>query len=233
MPVTNSLSDDKAQALQAAADNLRGSFFTVEDMTKAFVRTAIVRGLYAPGHRLQQDALAEVLGVSRMPVRAALRQLEAEGLVTFHPHRGATVRELTAAEIAEIYELRIQLEGFILEVAIPKLTDQILDELSTLQDPEHDDFLLQAEHRRQFYERLCDVADRPQTKQIIMRLHASVGPYRLFHRVESEEAQHLGLLDYLRKRDVEGAKAWHRKHLTMRSTELQRVILDADPPPPR
>lgn len=217
---------DGVAELEAAAAEVRGHFLTMEDMTKAFIRTAIIRGLYAPGQRLQQDVLAEVLGVSRMPVRAALRQLESEGLVTFHPHRGAEVKELSPSEIAEIYELRIALECLVLELAIPKLSDAALADLTEARHPSESteyDPVNEAEQRNKFYGALCDVAQLPQTKRILMNLHAAVGPYKLFHRVKGSEVEHLGLLQHLRDRDIEGAKRWLRKHLTGRSQVLQEA----------
>ncbi len=65
--------------LEAVASTVRGAFSTVEEMTESFIREAILQGVLRPGDRLQQDEIAAVLGVSRMPVRASLRQLEAEG----------------------------------------------------------------------------------------------------------------------------------------------------------
>src|SRR5438132_13826238 len=83
---------------------------TVAGMTVEALRERILRGDYPEGEPLRQDALADELGVSRIPVREALRQLEAEGLVTFSPHRGAVVSSLSLEEIDELFELRAQIE---------------------------------------------------------------------------------------------------------------------------
>lgn len=223
----DSLSTAHAAELTNTAENLRGAFSTIEDMTKGFIRTAITKGLFAPGQRLQQDALAELLGVSRMPVRAALRQLEAENLITFHPHRGATVRELTADEIGEIYDLRIVLECEIIEVATPQLEEKDLEELERLKgshEADQHDILLEAEQRREFYSFLCEIAGRPWTQQLLHFLHTALGPYRLLHREGDTHNEHLELVAYLRTGDVDGAKDWLRKHLSERSYELQRLV---------
>ena len=74
-------------------------------------RAASSHGVYPEGEPLRQDAIAEELGVSRIPVREALRQLEAEGLVTFNPHRGAVVSTLSLDEIEELFELRADDRG--------------------------------------------------------------------------------------------------------------------------
>src|SRR5437868_3185775 len=91
-------------------------------MTLEALRERILRGHYPEGEPLRQDALASELGVSRIPVREALRQLEAEGLVTFAPHRGAVVSSLSIDEITELFELRAEVEGELLRRAIPKMT---------------------------------------------------------------------------------------------------------------
>ena len=73
--------------LQEVAKDIRGSFLTVEEMTESFIRQAILRGVFRPGERVPQDEIAAALGVSRMPVRASLRPLEAEGLLDIRPQR--------------------------------------------------------------------------------------------------------------------------------------------------
>src|SRR5437660_12006142 len=84
---------------------------TIASMTVEALRGRILRGDYPEGEPLRQDALADELGVSRIPVREALRQLEAEGLVTFSPHRGAVVSSLSLEEIEELFELRADIES--------------------------------------------------------------------------------------------------------------------------
>jgi len=86
------------------------------------IRQRILGGTLAEGESLRQDALAAELGISRIPVREAFRQLEAEGLVTLLPHRGAIVSSLSLDEIAEIFDLRALLEPELLAQAIPRMT---------------------------------------------------------------------------------------------------------------
>src|SRR5262245_22263850 len=78
-------------------------------------------GVLPEGQQLRQEALAADLGVSRIPVREALRQLEAEGFVAIESHRGAVVSKLSLDEIIELFELRIRLEGWLLALAIPEM----------------------------------------------------------------------------------------------------------------
>lgn len=86
------------------------------------LRQRILDGEFAAGSQLRQDALADEFGVSRIPVREALMQLEAEGLVKILPHRGAVVSELSLAEIDELFELRTLLEPRLLKASSPRLT---------------------------------------------------------------------------------------------------------------
>jgi DNA-binding GntR family transcriptional regulator len=87
------------------------------------LRTAILDGEHAAGAQLRQDALAEAFGVSRIPVREALFQLEAEGLVQMVPHKGALVTGLSKEEVDDIFDLRVMLEPRLLRDAIPRLTE--------------------------------------------------------------------------------------------------------------
>src|SRR4029079_610765 len=95
---------------------------TIASMTVEALRERILRGDYPDGEPLRQDALADELGVSRIPVREALRQLESEGLVTFQPHRGAVVSTLSLDEIVELFELRAEIESDVLRRAVPLMT---------------------------------------------------------------------------------------------------------------
>src|SRR6187401_2525244 len=95
---------------------------TIASMTITALRERILRGDYPDGEPLRQDAIGAELGVSRIPVREALRQLEAEGLVTFNPHRGAVVSTLSLKQIAELYELRADVESDLIRRAVPNLT---------------------------------------------------------------------------------------------------------------
>src|SRR5205085_10934067 len=97
---------------------------TVASLTVATLRERILRSEYPEGEPLRQDAIAAALGVSRIPVREALRQLEAEGLVAFSPHRGAVVSSLSPAEIDEVFTLRASLESDLVRRAVPRLTDE-------------------------------------------------------------------------------------------------------------
>ncbi|HVT75396.1 MAG TPA: GntR family transcriptional regulator [Acidimicrobiales bacterium] len=98
------------------------------------VRAAIVENRYPPGQRLVEQRIAEELGLSRTPVREALRLLEAEGLVVSERNRGAMVRRLSATEVADLYGLRIKLESYAVEVATARATEEELGALVAAAD---------------------------------------------------------------------------------------------------
>lgn len=164
----------------------------------------------------------------RIPVRAALRQLEAEGLVVFSAHRGATVRTLSAENVAEIYELRSLLETYALRAAIDNVTPGQLDELEQIADEldsihEGEPWL---ELRQQFYDLLYTIADRPLTAELISKLRADVGRYWLTLRLvgQQEDRAHRVIADSIRAGDHHRAEAWLQEHLGRVSAELQRRV---------
>jgi DNA-binding GntR family transcriptional regulator len=90
------------------------------------LRRGLVEGRYPPGTRLVEQRLAEELAVSRTPVREALRRLDAEGLVVLERNRGAQVPAPTAAEVADLYDVRSRLEAYAAELAAQRRTDEDL-----------------------------------------------------------------------------------------------------------
>lgn len=98
------------------------------------VRAAIVESRYVPGQRLVEQRIAEELGLSRTPVREALRLLEAEGLVVSERNRGAMVRPLSSTEVVDLYGLRIRLESYAVEVATERASEAELGEVLAAAD---------------------------------------------------------------------------------------------------
>ena len=98
------------------------------------LRAAILQGRLKEGERLHQMALARRLGVSSIPLREALRQLEAEGFVTLEPYHGAVVRTMTPEELHDLTETRLALEALALRSALPHLTPERVDEAIELRN---------------------------------------------------------------------------------------------------
>ncbi|MFC7687845.1 GntR family transcriptional regulator [Ureibacillus sp. GCM10028918] len=98
------------------------------------LREAIIKGEFLPGERLIQDELAKSLGVSRMPIREAIKQLEAEGYVTLEPHKGAIVREFSVKEIEELYFLRSKFEPLAIKESLKFINSNTIQQLENLND---------------------------------------------------------------------------------------------------
>jgi DNA-binding GntR family transcriptional regulator len=105
---------------------------TVSSLLVDQLRDDIVRGSFEPGDHLRLEDIASRFAVSTMPVREALRELEAEGLVTIIPHRGAVVTELAPEDLLDIYEVRATLEAMATRLAVPRMSDATCDELTSL-----------------------------------------------------------------------------------------------------
>jgi DNA-binding GntR family transcriptional regulator len=185
---------------------------TVASMTVDALRERILRGDYPDGEPLRQDALADELGVSRIPVREALRQLEAEGLVTFNPHRGAVVSSLSLAEIEELFQLRADIECDLLARAIPNITSEELDRANEVLD-EFESALKAGEAMRwgplnwHFHAALYAPANRKFTMGIIQKLHQHSDRYfrmqvLLVHGGAAANDEHRQITAAVAKKDI-------------------------------
>ena len=195
------------------------------------LRTAILSGQLAGGHVLRQEELAAQLGVSRIPVREALRQLEAEGFVELHPHRGATVAAISPDEVIEIYDIRAALETQALRLAVPHITPAQLAEAAVLLDQidAATEVAAWAELNWRFHLLLYAPAQRPRLLELIKQLHDNVGRY-LRSAVAMEQSleahsrpsqkQHRALLAACKKQDVELAATILQDHLAATGPKL-------------
>jgi len=196
---------------------------TVTAMALEALRERILRGEYAEGEQLRQDALAESLGVSRIPVREALRQLEAEGLVTFNPHYGAVVSTLSLEEIEELSELRALLESELIRIAIPNLTEEDLERADAIL------VAYEAAFKRRdiaewgalnwrFHSTLLSAANRPLTLNVLNTLHNQSDRYMraqlaLTHGQDRAVGEHQAIAAAARAGGAELAARLLREHI--------------------
>jgi DNA-binding GntR family transcriptional regulator len=204
---------------------------TIGEMVYGVLREAIVTGAFAPGEWLRQEALAEAIGVSRIPVRTALLQLEAEGLVNFHPHRGARVRTLSTAQIDEIYRLRMLLEPYALRLSMARMTPERVERLrglaTRLDAGEEGDDLI--ETRMLFYREAYDAAHNPLLVEIVEELRGHVGRYLLSFRVAHDhQGGHSDLAEHIAAGDLTAAETWLRMHLDDVRRSIQTLLADED-----
>jgi DNA-binding GntR family transcriptional regulator len=198
----------------ALVGQLSGGYKTIGQMVYAVLREAIMSGAFAPGEWLRQESLAEAIGVSRIPVRTALLQLESEGIITFHPHRGARVRTLTPEQIDEIYRLRTLLESYAVERACTDIEPDRLARLESLakkldRHKQGDEFL---DLRIRFYRELYDADRNPLLVEMIDDLRSHVGRYYLGIKFPDGHRHHTDLIERIADGDIQGAKAWLTTH---------------------
>jgi DNA-binding GntR family transcriptional regulator len=196
---------------------------TLTGMTVDALRERILHGEYPEGEPLRQDAIAEELGVSRIPVREALRQLEAEGLVTFSPHRGAVVSTMSLQEFLVLFELRAEIESDLVRRAIPHMTAEDRNRAREILSAY--ELALRAgevakwgELNWQFHSTLYAPAGRAFTMGMVSKLHQQSDRYlrmqlALTHGESRARDEHRAIANAAKKGDVKLAAKLMREHI--------------------
>jgi DNA-binding GntR family transcriptional regulator len=193
------------------------------------LRERILRGELTPGTRIGQDAVAAEFAASRIPVREALRTLEAEGLVTIRPNSGAWVAELDAEEFDQIYRLREQVESLAIQESIPNLDGDQIGRLYELADAvaaaaTSEDFLALD---REFHLATYAGARFPLLHELVERFWNSTQHYRrawVRERGENDwatDAEHRLIVDAMARQDLVAAGTLVAGHI--RRTRLALV----------
>lgn len=199
------------------------------------VRQKILSGQYKAGDFLRQEALAQELGVSRIPIREALALLEAEGFVVREQYRGALIPHLSLREVEEIYRLRSMIEPFLLEHAIPKLTPEVIAKARGLVVASRNctDLNKWGQLNFQFHKTLYAAADLPLTMQVLDQLLMRADRYLRMQRYLSAEIQqesdqeHQNLLDLIEAGRGEDAVASLRQHISWNETDVRSTYESA------
>lgn len=195
------------------------------------LREAILSGAIAPGERIRQEELAERLGASRLPVREALRMLEAEGLTEHHPRRGARVPRLDMHEVDVIYQMRERLEPLALTESVPHLTADDHRRLGQVQDKieagtDIGEFLALD---REFHLLTYSGCRIEQLSSMVVRMWNTTQHYRrAFMRLTGPSrrwvvnAEHRLLLDAIERRDTVDAERCLSGHIRRTRVELSQ-----------
>lgn len=186
-----------------------------------FIRENIISGAYAGGVKLNPSHIASELQISRMPVREALVQLDAEGLVTLRPNRGAVVTSLTAEDIRELFEMRSVLEGLAIREAVTALDNDDfvqLDAILLQMDNAHQDPRLWIRRHESFHDYLSRKSGRMRLVSEISRIRNAIHPYLLlyinvYHSVEMQGAEHRSMLDAVKTRNGHLVERFVRDHV--------------------
>jgi DNA-binding GntR family transcriptional regulator len=222
---------------------------TKADDIAVLIEEAIVSGELQPGSVLRQEQLSERFGVSRTPVREALRRLAALGLVSFVPNRGVRVRTLSRDELWEAFLVRAELESLATELAARKLTEEAIHELETCErhfarltrelrarEPGHDRRELMADWMRAnhaFHDVIYRTAEVPYIESVAKAARRTFsGPAvwapvdeRTDRLYERNQAEHRAISQALAAGSVAGARELAREHV-LHSFELLSSILE-------
>jgi DNA-binding GntR family transcriptional regulator len=207
----------------------------------ARIRDMIVEGGFAPGARLQERVLCQLLDISRTPLREALHVLAAEGLVELLPSRGATVRRMSVAEILNTFEVIGVLDALAGKAAAGRMADAEIARVEGLHDRMRASFaardlpsyfkLNQAIHRA-----IVAAAGNPVLERELRALNAQVQPYRYNVNLGLDSWQrsmrdHEKIIAYLRARDGRRLAALLRTHLPRKRDVIRQAFVAGDDDP--
>ncbi|WP_158818836.1 GntR family transcriptional regulator [Methylocapsa sp. S129] len=195
------------------------------------LRRRILNGQLAEGTTLRQERLATELGVSRIPLREAIRHLEAEGLVVSELHKGTIVSCLSPDELEELFGIRMRLETWLFEAAIPRMSQADFDQAEALieEASKTGDVSNWGELNWRFHEALYRASGSRITLKLLRSVHDNAARYvnlqlMVMQDVERELSDHHAMLAYARLRDVERGVDMLRRHIARVSRNLMASL---------
>lgn len=210
---------------------------TLSDEAAALLRDAIRRGALAPGSRLNERDLASRMGMSRIPVREAIRLLVEEGLVTKEPHRGAFVYAPSQVEIEEISSLRVVLERFVVERAVPRFRPEHEAQLQRIVHGMRgtaldEDYKRLYELDREFHSLLWRIADHSLLLEVVSGLRSRLDRFLYEAAIATSDfkfdiyiASHARLLRVLKSGDIAAAQAAITDHILSSKERILAYML--------
>ncbi|MCQ4346551.1 GntR family transcriptional regulator [Pseudomonas stutzeri] len=213
---------------------------TLSDHVFRCIQSAIVRGEIAPGSKISEPELARAYGISRGPLREAIRRLEGQRLLVRVPHVGARVVSLSPAELLELYEIRESLEGMACRLAAERMSEAEIDELRRVLDTHERDAAFQAgvgyyqqEGDFDFHYRIIQGSGNQTLSNLLCNeLYQLVRMYRIQfstmpNRPRQAFAEHHRILDAIAERDGELAELLMRRHIAASKRNVERHFQDA------
>lgn len=208
----------------------------LREMVFESLREAIIQGRLKPGERLMEIQLAEEMGVSRTPVREAIRKLELEGFVVMVPRKGAYVAGISVKDIVDVFEVRAALEGLAAGLAAERITEEELEELerALVKTYEVSSYDLEAlvETDTKFHELIYRASRNERLAQIITNLADQIQrfrttslsqPGRTIHALE----EHKQIVEAISERNVELAQTLAREHIENAEQSLLNALGEA------
>jgi DNA-binding GntR family transcriptional regulator len=198
-----------------------GSAPTASDVIAKHIREAIVTGAFDEGEPIRQDDVAKLFDVSKIPVREALKRLEAEGLVEFQRNRGAVVASVSEPEIAQIFEVRAMLETNALKLSVPHMTPKTFRRADEYCDAfaRETNVARWAELNWQFHSCLYEDAERPFLLNLIRSVNDRIERYLRIQLTLSggtgvDDREHRQILAACRKKNAEKAAELLHRHIS-------------------
>lgn len=202
------------------------------------LRLAIINGDMAPGARIHQHALADEIGVSHVPLREAVQRLESEGFVAIHPRRGAFVMPVSREDVAEIYDLKLDLETKALSLSVPNLTAA---DMQAIQDrcreaDNSKDVIEYGKLSKQFHLALYSGARRPRLMNLIQGLWANSERYTIMLRhvrapFDQSQLDHWDIAEAVLARDVDTACTILARHIHAAGLEIDSILAEREQAP--
>lgn len=214
------------KALAASVGSRDGS--GTQEWVYRVLRTGIVNGTLPAGTQLKQDEISAALNVSHIPVREALRQLEAQKLVTIHTNRGATVTELSRATLIDMMEVRAAIAVATLTSSIPRMTEEDFAELEGIiaEQKQASELFLVEELNYRFHEVLTRRAKNPVADMLMEIIHANIDRYlrSAFYSDAMDRAVSIGeheqILEACKKGDAKTAGELLHDHILDASSRI-------------
>ena len=198
------------------------------------LRQAILRGELKPGERLMEIHLAQKLGVSRTPVREAIRKLELEGLVLMIPRKGAVVAEITVTDLEDVLEVRMALEELAVKLACRNITEEQLNAMRQREEIFRkslygDDVAACAQADMEFHDAIYAATGNSRLVQILNNLREQMYRYRVEYLKEEQTrnllvSEHEELVKAIREGDVQKAQDISFHHLENQRMAIIRTI---------
>lgn len=209
-------------------------YLPLRDVVFNTLRQAILKGELAPGERLMEIALAERLGVSRTPIREAIRKLELEGLVLMIPRKGAEVAKISEKSLRDVLEVRRSLEELAIELACQRMTQEEVFRLETAQREfslaiDKEDAMGIAETDENYHDIIYMGTGNVRLVQILNNLREQMYRYRLEYIKDEDKRQvllleHENILKAIKGRRVKEAKEAMREHIDNQEITVSRNI---------
>lgn len=209
------------------------SYKPLRELVFDAIHEAIVDGTLEPGERLMEAQIAEELGVSRTPVREAIRKLELANFVVMIPRRGAYVADISLKDVADVFEIRGALEGLAAELAAERASDEEIEGLERLlveigKAIEVKDVELLVELDTQFHDLLLKASRNERLGQILSLLREQIQRFRTQtlaspSRMRVALDEHRGLVEALAARDGELAGRLAAQHIESAENSLMQL----------